>query len=72
MALEWQTTPRQERPARRLYRWWSSIIDDALPMPPDEREERDWTPISSDEQSDRRKDRLKLHMLEKRGKGGYR
>jgi hypothetical protein len=48
------------------------FLDDALPMPPEQRNELEWTTISGDEQSDQRKRRLKLHMLEKRGKGGYR
>lgn len=48
------------------------FTDDALPVPPDQRAEREWTPESGDSQSRRRKLRLKLHMLEKRGKGGYR
>lgn len=48
------------------------MMDDALPMPPGQRAARDWIPIGSEEQSRRRKLRLRLHMLEKRGKGGYR
>ena len=48
------------------------LIDDALPMPPSQRTERDWVPESSDEVARRRSLRLKLHLLSKRGKGGYR
>jgi hypothetical protein len=58
-------------PMRFLRRLWS-FLDDALPMSPGDRAERDWTPESGDVESARRKLRLKLHMLEKRGKGGYR
>jgi hypothetical protein len=53
-------------------RWIVRFIDDALPMPPEQRDEREWTSTPGDEQSARRKLRLRLHMLEKRGKGGYR
>jgi hypothetical protein len=49
-----------------------AFVDDALPMPPDQRQERDWTPESPQSVSDRRRLRLRLHMLEKRGKGGPR
>ena len=55
-----------------LWRSIRSVVDNALPLPPDQREDRDWTPTPDQEQSARRKLRLKLHMLEKRGKGGYR
>ncbi len=61
-------------PMRLLRHLWS-ILDDALPMSPDDRAERDSTrePGDSGEaESARRRQRLKLHMLEKRGKGGYR
>jgi hypothetical protein len=57
---------------KAAWRRIGSLLDDALPMPSEQRDEREWTPISGDEQSDQRKRRLKLHMLEKRGKGGYR
>jgi hypothetical protein len=49
-----------------------ALIDDALPMPGDQREQRDWTPMDSEEVARRRRLRLKLHMAGKRGKGGYR
>jgi hypothetical protein len=51
----------------RIVRW----IDDLLPISPVERRHGDWV---ADGQADarRKQDRLKLHMLEKRGKGGYR
>ncbi|MEO7869207.1 MAG: hypothetical protein ABIS42_01215 [Candidatus Limnocylindria bacterium] len=48
------------------------LIDDALPMPPSQREQRDWVPESGEEVARRRSLRLKLHLLSKRGKGGYR
>lgn len=56
----------------RYWRAVKSFLDDALPMPPGQRQERDWTPDAGEDQSRRRKLRLRLHMLEKRGKGGYR
>jgi hypothetical protein len=56
----------------RMSRRFARVVDDALPMPPDQREARDWFPESDTERSKRRLLRLKLHMLEKRGKGGYR
>lgn len=49
-----------------------ALIDDVLPMPPDQREARDRRPTGDDEVARRRRLRLRLHMLEKRGKGGYR
>jgi hypothetical protein len=49
-----------------------ALVDDALPMPPDQRSRRDAVPLGSDEVSRRQRLRLKLHLLEKRGKGGYR
>lgn len=57
---------------RGLGRIIGRLVDAVMPMPPDQRAERDWTPMPDGEQSERRKLRLKLHMLEKRGKGGYR
>ena len=44
-------------------------LEDGLPMSPAERDERD---DDGTDRSDARKLRLKIHMLEKRGKGGYR
>lgn len=54
--------------------WWAirAFLDDALPMPPRQRKERDWTALSDGEESEQRQQRLRLRMLEKRGKGGYR
>jgi len=49
-----------------------SWIDDSLPMPADQREERDRTGESGEQEAARRKRRFRLRMLEKRGKGGYR
>lgn len=49
-----------------------SWIDDALPMPADQRQERDWTGEPGEEEAARRRRRLRIHMFEKRGKGGYR
>jgi len=46
-----------------------SWLDDTLPSPPGDREARD---SEGRDQSAARQRRLKLHMLEKRGKGGYR
>jgi hypothetical protein len=61
-------SPRRRLPLlRRLLSW----VDDALPMTPFDRARRDWTP-DSEAEARRRRDRLKVHMLEKRGKGGYR
>ena len=48
------------------------LIDDALPMPPSQRQQRDRVPESGEEVARRRSLRLKLHLLSKRGKGGYR
>jgi hypothetical protein len=56
----------------RVSRWLTGTVDDALPMPPDDRAAREWTPESGEEVSRRRLLRLRLHLLEKRGKGGYR
>jgi hypothetical protein len=58
-----------------MRRTWHRVVgatDDSLPMPPDQRAKRDWTEASSETESSSRKLRLKLHLLEKRGKGGYR
>lgn len=57
---------------RRALAWVVALVDDSLPMSPDERDQRDWTPLSSDDLAHRRQLRLKLHLLGKRGKGGYR
>lgn len=56
----------------RLRHWMANVLDDSLPMPPEQRDAREWTPEPDPVRSDRRKSRLRLHMLEKRGKGGYR
>jgi len=55
-----------------LWRALRSLVDSALPLPPDQRDEREWMPGSDREQSAARRRRLKLRLLEKRGKGGYR
>lgn len=49
-----------------------SWIDDALPMPADQREARDWSAEPGEDVAARRKRRFRLRMLEKRGKGGFR
>jgi hypothetical protein len=59
-------------PVRRALGWIVGFVDDSMPMPPEQRDEREWTPRSNEEISQRRLLRLKLHLLEKRGKGGYR
>jgi hypothetical protein len=61
--------------ARIVARVWSRLagsIDDGLPMPPEERAERDWIGETSAEESDRRQLRIRMRMLEKEGKGGRR
>ena len=57
---------------RRTWQWVAGAIDDSLPMPPDQRAKRDWSGEGSDAESARRTLRMKLHLLEKRGTGGYR
>ncbi|HEX6475154.1 MAG TPA: hypothetical protein VF114_08740 [Candidatus Limnocylindria bacterium] len=59
-------------PMRRAWRQLLRIADDALPVPPDQQAERDWTAESSTREAGRRRLRLRLHLLEKRGRGGYR
>jgi hypothetical protein len=49
-----------------------SLIDDALPMPVDQRAERDRTGDTGEAEAARRQRQLRMEMLEKRGKGGYR
>lgn len=39
------------------------FFDDALPLNPDEREERDWTGETSDEEAERRQLAFKLKLL---------
>ena len=56
----------------RILRSLGTLLDDVLPMPPDQREQRSWTPLSGNEVARRRRQRLDLHLLEKRGKGGFR
>jgi hypothetical protein len=56
----------------RAWRRITAAADDVLPMPADDRPEREWTGESSQAESAGRLRRFKLHMLEKRGKGGYR
>jgi hypothetical protein len=62
-----------------MWKWiraaWARLarfVDDALPIPPDQREERDWSGETGEQEAARRKRRFQLRMLEKRGKGGYR
>jgi hypothetical protein len=57
---------------RQAWKRVLGLLDDALPVPPDQQEERDWTGESSEQVASRRRLRLRLHLLEKRGKGGYR
>lgn len=45
------------------------VIDEALPMPPEQRRARD--DDGRDHSADRRR-RLRIHLLEKRGRGGCR
>ena len=56
------------KPRPSLWRRLIALLDDALPMPPDQRAARD----DGRDHSEYRKRRLRLHMLEKRGKGGFR
>jgi len=49
-----------------------ALIDDALPMPVDQRAERDEAGIPDAELSARRRRRLRIRLFEKEGKGGYR
>lgn len=49
-----------------------AFVDDALPMPTDQRQARDRGGEPGSAESEPRTLRLKLHMLGKRGKGGYR
>jgi len=59
----------------RLRSFWSrlaGVIDDSLPMPPEQRRERDWTGETSGEEAERRQLELQLELLEKKGKGGFR
>ena len=60
---------RVTEPRRSLWRKLLALLDDALPMPPDQRAARD---DDGRDHSAYRKRRLRLHMLEKRGKGGFR
>jgi hypothetical protein len=48
------------------------LVDDILPMPADQRAARDRVPLGDDEVSRRQRLRIKLHMLEKRTRGGFR
>ena len=76
LALDLECVPSHDVAVLRLLRsLWSrvvALVDDSLPMPPEQRAARDWTPESSESGSARRRLRLRLHMLEKRGKGGFR
>jgi hypothetical protein len=57
---------------RTAWRRVIAFIDDALPMTPGEREERDSAGQDPEELSNRRQRRIRIRLLEKRGKGGYR
>lgn len=57
---------------RTAWRRVIAFIDDALPMPPGERDERDSAGEDREELSSRRRRRIRIRLLEKRGKGGYR
>jgi hypothetical protein len=51
---------------------WARItawVDDALPMPPDQRAERDEAGIPPEELAERRRTRLEIRGYEKRGQG---
>jgi hypothetical protein len=49
-----------------------ALIDDSLPMPVDQRAERDEADIPDTELTVRRRRRLRIRLFEKEGKGGYR
>jgi hypothetical protein len=72
--LQWRSS--QDGAVLRLLRAiWTRVIgvvDDSFPMPPDEREERDWTPESSEAVSQRRRLRVKFMTLQQRERGGKR
>lgn len=54
---------------------WARVgreVEDAVPMPPDEREERDWSGESSEEEAERRQAQIRLQVHEKDGHGGAR
>jgi hypothetical protein len=55
-----------------LWRRILAALDDALPMPPDQRDGRDRLDESSETESERRLRRFRIGLHEKRGKGGYR
>jgi len=57
---------------KRAWRWILTAADDALPMPPDQRAARDWHGETSDAESLMRKRQLNLHLMGKRGRGGFR
>jgi hypothetical protein len=55
-----------------LWRRIVAALDDALPMPPDQRARRDRLDESSQAESERRILRFRIGLHEKRGTGGYR
>ena len=57
---------------RHVWQRLLAELDDALPMPPDQRAARDWSGETSGDEAGRRRRRLGLHLFEKRGKGGFR
>jgi len=58
-----------DRSRASVWRRLLELLDDALPMSPLDRARRD---DDGRDHSAYRKRRLRLHLLEKRGKGGYR
>lgn len=59
------------RRGRSLLATLRRLIDEALPRSPEQPPD-DLPPLPSNEETRRRRLRLRLHLLEKRGKGGYR
>ena len=74
--LTWNASPFHDGGVLRMLRaLWSRIVafvDDSLPMPPDQREARDWTPETDEAISARRRLRMKLDKFERRGRGDFR
>jgi hypothetical protein len=65
----------QPASSKNLWARIAAWIDDALPMPPDQREERDETQdagTTDAELSKRRQTRLRIRAKEKEGKGTWR
>jgi hypothetical protein len=49
-----------------------ALIDDSLPMPVDQRAERDEAGMPDPELTARRRRRLRIRLYKKEGKGGFR